>query len=132
MSQTVAGLLDTTYADRIAPRAVRHSRVVTGGPLLPKRLSCDETIMADSEIPSRSVWTTDRKRVLAAIIGKQTLALLYLIAASRSRTPGPPPFSSMNATPANSRIARSFAFVKRISLSLSSALRVVVGWRLPM
>jgi hypothetical protein len=47
----------------------------------------------------------------------------------RSRTPGPPPFSSMNSTPAASkarRTARSFATVIVVSASASSARRTVV------
>ena len=50
----------------------------------------------------------------------------------RSRTPGPPPFSSMNSTPADSRarrIARSLAIVNEVSLSLSSARRTVATLR---
>jgi hypothetical protein len=50
----------------------------------------------------------------------------------RSRTPGPPPFSSMNSTPAISnawRTARSFALVSDVSLSRSSARRIVVTLR---
>lgn len=48
--------------------------------------------------------------------------------ASLRRTPGPPPFSSMNVTPAASRARRmdkSFAVVKDVSSSLSSARRIV-------
>jgi hypothetical protein len=52
------------------------------------------------------------------------------------RTPGPPPFSSMNSTPAASnarRIARSLAAVIEVSRSASSALRIVrkltADWR---
>jgi hypothetical protein len=47
----------------------------------------------------------------------------------RSRTPGPPPFSSMNSTPADSnarRIAKSLALVSAVSFSFSSARRMVV------
>jgi len=50
----------------------------------------------------------------------------------RSRTPGPPPFSSMNSTPAASnarRTARSFAAVMEVSLSVSSARRIVLAPR---
>ena len=46
----------------------------------------------------------------------------------RSRTPGPPPFSSMNSTPAASnarRTARSFAAVIEVSSTASSARRMV-------
>ena len=46
----------------------------------------------------------------------------------RRRTPGPPPFSSMNSTPAASkarRTARSFAAVMDVSPSVSSARRIV-------
>jgi len=46
-----------------------------------------------------------------------------------SRTPGPPPFSSMNTIPAASsawRTARSLAAVIEVSSSVSSALRMVV------
>jgi hypothetical protein len=46
----------------------------------------------------------------------------------RRRTPGPPPFSSMNSTPAASRArrtARSFAAVIDVSPSVSSARRIV-------
>ena len=53
-----------------------------------------------------------------------------------SRTPGPPPFSSMNSTPAASnarRIARSLAAVIEVSRSASSARRIVrkltADWR---
>src|SRR5215469_5978610 len=52
------------------------------------------------------------------------------------RTPGPPPFSSMNSTPAVSnarRIARSLAAVIEVSRSASSARRIVrrltADWR---
>jgi hypothetical protein len=47
----------------------------------------------------------------------------------RSRTPGPPPFSSMNSIPASSkarRIAKSFAAVKEVSITVNSARRIVV------
>jgi hypothetical protein len=40
----------------------------------------------------------------------------------RSRTPGPPPFSSMNSTPADSnarRIAKSLALVSAVRFSVS-------------
>jgi hypothetical protein len=46
----------------------------------------------------------------------------------RSRTPGPPPFSSMNSTPAASsarRTDKSFAAVIDVSSSASSARRMV-------
>jgi len=46
----------------------------------------------------------------------------------RSRTPGPPPFSSMNSTPAASkarRTARSFTVVIEVSSFVSSARRIV-------
>jgi hypothetical protein len=46
----------------------------------------------------------------------------------RKRTPGPPPFSSMNSTPPTSkarRTAKSFAVVIDVSLSASSARRIV-------
>jgi hypothetical protein len=46
----------------------------------------------------------------------------------RKRTPGPPPFSSMNSTPAPSkarRIARSLADVIEVSRPASSARRIV-------
>jgi hypothetical protein len=46
----------------------------------------------------------------------------------RRRTPGPPPFSSMNSTPAASsvrRTAKSLAIVIDVSLSASSALLIV-------
>jgi hypothetical protein len=46
----------------------------------------------------------------------------------RSRTPGPPPFSSMNPTPADSnarRIAKSLALVSAVWFSFSSARRMV-------
>jgi Prolyl oligopeptidase family len=49
-------------------------------------------------------------------------------AALRSRTPGPPPFSSMNSTPADSnarRIAKSLALVSAVWFSVSSARRMV-------
>ena len=42
-----------------------------------------------------------------------------------NRTPGPPPFSSMNSTPALSRarlIARSFAVVNAVSLAYEAAM----------
>jgi hypothetical protein len=45
-----------------------------------------------------------------------------------SRTPGPPPFSSMNSTPAASRarrIAKSFAAVIEVAVSVNSARRTV-------
>jgi hypothetical protein len=45
------------------------------------------------------------------------------------RTPSPPPFLSMNSTPASSsarRIARSFAAVNEVAASVSSARRIVV------
>jgi hypothetical protein len=48
----------------------------------------------------------------------------------RRRTPGPPPFSSMNSTPAASRAwrtAKSLATVIDVSLSVSSARRIVVS-----
>src|SRR5215510_5086852 len=47
----------------------------------------------------------------------------------RSRTPVPPPFSSMNSTPASSRarlIARSLAVVIDVLCSVNSALLIVV------
>ena len=47
----------------------------------------------------------------------------------RRRTPGPPPFSSINSTPADSkarRIARSFAAVSEVSSIVNSARRIVV------
>jgi len=47
----------------------------------------------------------------------------------RRRTPGPPPFSSMNSTPAISKVrrtARSLAAVIDVSLSASSARRIGV------
>ena len=47
----------------------------------------------------------------------------------RKRTPGPPPFSSMNSTPAASkarRTAKSLAVVIDVSSSVSSARRIVV------
>jgi hypothetical protein len=46
----------------------------------------------------------------------------------RRRTPGPPPFPSMNSTPAASkarRTAKSFGAVIEVSVSLSSARRMV-------
>src|SRR5258708_6856378 len=46
----------------------------------------------------------------------------------RSRTPGPPPFSSMNSTPADSKAAlsaASFAAVTGISPSIVSTRRIV-------
>ena len=45
-----------------------------------------------------------------------------------NRTPGPPPFSSMNSTPAASsarRIAKSLADVSEVSFSINSARRIV-------
>ena len=42
-------------------------------------------------------------------------------------TPGPPPFSSMNSTPAAWRAAKSLATVIEVSLSVSSARRIVVS-----
>jgi len=50
----------------------------------------------------------------------------------RKRTPGPPPLSSMNSTPAASkarRTAKSFAVVMDVSSSVSSARRIVVTLR---
>jgi hypothetical protein len=51
----------------------------------------------------------------------------------RNRTPGPPPLSSMNSTPAASRArrtARSLAVVIDVWASVSSARRIVVTPRL--
>jgi hypothetical protein len=48
----------------------------------------------------------------------------------RRRTPGPPPFSSMNSTPAASRarrMASSFAAVSEVAPSATSALRIVLA-----
>src|SRR5215472_9824046 len=64
----------------------------------------------------------DCQSVKSIIWTLQTLAL-------RSRTPGPPPFSSMNSIPADSnarRTARSFATVRVVAASASSARRIVV------
>src|SRR5215813_11502826 len=50
----------------------------------------------------------------------------------RKRTPGPPPFSSMNSTPAASkarRTAESLAAVIKVSSSVSSARRIVATLR---
>src|SRR5262249_34908463 len=50
----------------------------------------------------------------------------------RNRTPGPPPFSSMNSTPAASkarRTAKSLAAVIEVSSSVSSARRIVATLR---
>src|SRR5262249_24700308 len=50
----------------------------------------------------------------------------------RKRTPGPPPFSSMNSTPAASRArrtAKSLAAVIEVSSSVSSARRIVATLR---
>ena len=50
----------------------------------------------------------------------------------RKRTPGPPPLSSMNSTPAASkarRTAKSLAVVIDVSSSVSSARRIVVTLR---
>ena len=58
----------------------------------------------------------------------QSICGLFPLAVLRNRTPGPPPFSSMNSTPANSmprRTARSLAAVIDVSRSVSSARRMV-------
>ena len=50
----------------------------------------------------------------------------------RRRTPGPPPFSSMNSTPAASsarRTAKSFAVVIEVSFSAPSARLIVASPR---
>ena len=50
----------------------------------------------------------------------------------RKRTPGPPPFSSMNSTPAASKVrrtAKSLAVVIDVSSSVSSARLIVVTLR---
>jgi hypothetical protein len=52
----------------------------------------------------------------------------FALRRSRRRTPGPPPFSSMNTTPAVSsalRIASSLAAVSGVCASASSARRIV-------
>src|SRR5262245_43422459 len=64
-------------------------------------------------------------------------ATIYLLGAlgrrrCRKRTPGPPPFSSMNSTPAASkarRTAKSLAAVIEVSSSVSSARRIVATLR---
>jgi hypothetical protein len=55
-------------------------------------------------------------------------ALRFSYFGFRNRTPGPPPFSSMNSTPAASkarRTAESLAVVIAVAFSVSSARRIV-------
>jgi hypothetical protein len=61
--------------------------------------------------------------------GEDSYLLGFLWARLRSLTPGPPPFSSMNSTPAISkarRIAWSLAAVIDVLQDVSSARRIVV------
>jgi hypothetical protein len=64
-------------------------------------------------------------------VSRQT-AYSFFSVRLRIRTPGPPPFSSMNSTPADSnarRTAKSFAMVMDVSFSAPSARRMVASPR---
>jgi hypothetical protein len=68
--------------------------------------------------------------------GLVTVPYFWFLRGFWRRTPGPPPFSSMNSTPAASnarRTANSFAVVMEVALSASSARRIVrkltLDWR---
>jgi len=77
------------------------------------------------------------ERTIAASLATSDSARNYFLGAlgrrrCRKRTPGPPPLSSMNSTPAASkarRTAKSFAVVIDVSSSVSSARRIVVTLR---
>jgi hypothetical protein len=72
---------------------------------------------------AHAVITDTKSREGAAIVGAQSDALV------RSRTPGPPPFGSINSIPAASRARRterSFAAVIEVLSNVSSARRMVV------
>jgi hypothetical protein len=72
---------------------------------------------------------------LESPIAISDLAAIYLLGAlgrrgCRKRTPGPPPFSSMNSTPAASkarRTAKSLATVREVLSSASSARLIVLS-----
>jgi len=64
---------------------------------------------------------------LVADAARSVISETYLLGAFERRTPGPPPFSSMNSTPALSSAWRraSFASVTGISPSTTSTRRIV-------
>jgi hypothetical protein len=88
--------------------------------------------MGDDEAALLRLWREKRGEAVRARVKPASITIDYFPRFSftgvRSRTPGPPPFWSMNSTPAASkarRTARSFAAVIEVSSSVSSARRIV-------
>ena len=91
------------------------------GPLAHGGPSSDVVTCATGSQASRGISRPFRER-------PRRLALLQRLFRCRRRTPAPPPFSSMNSTPAASRArrtARSLAGVIEVARSISSARRIV-------
>jgi len=89
-------------------------------------------IMGDDQAALLRLWREKRGEAVRARLKPASITIDYFprfaFTGARSRTPGPPPFWSMNTTPATSsafRKAASFAGVTGISPSMTSTLRIV-------
>ena len=113
------------------------SKVLAGGRRSPKdvQTSISNAPRCGASATAGRLETTER--TIAASLATSDSARNYFLGAlgrrrCRKRTPGPPPLSSMNSTPAASkarRTAKSFAVVIDVSSSVSSARRIVVTLR---
>ena len=96
---------------------------------------------ADRDFECVPVWHFGNSRARAeqgtdrSPIARSDSATIYFLGAlgrrrCRNRTPGPPPFSSMNSTPAASKVrrtAKSLATVREVLSSASSARLIVLS-----
>ena len=93
-------------------------------------------IMGEDEAALLRLWREKRGEAVRARLKPASITIDYFPRFSftgvRSRTPGPPPFWSMNSTPAASearRIASSLAAVSEVPSSATSARRIVLAPR---
>jgi hypothetical protein len=90
-------------------------------------------IYAEKDLLRAEFAISTRRLEIAVVVTKAcvcnySLREPFFCCRFRSRTPGPPPFSSMNSTPADSnarRIAKSLALVSAVRFSFNSARRMV-------
>src|SRR5258705_9477057 len=102
------------------------------------RLSCKIDYLLRSNHNDQSIasefFTGDSFATVTGFPRRQTCYLFCVspFAGFRRRTPAPPPFSSMNSTPAASKVRRidsSLATVSEVSSSATSARRIVLAPR---